>query len=121
MCRAPIFVTSSSFRALRYATQLLGVDARFATDPAVGYHGGKTGFTPLLEMAVLSASRVIVGSAGSTYPLEAANFGGTTAIVRDFGLYDSVSLGQRQQAIQGDCFNPSPPGASLLLPDGACS
>jgi hypothetical protein len=122
MCGAPVFVTSSSFRALRYASRLLGADARYTDNPDFVSHGGiRNGYlTPLLEMAVLSASHVIVGSAASSYPLEAANFAGTTAIIRDFGMYD-VAQELRQSTIQGDCSNPFPPGESLLLPHGSCT
>ena len=122
MCGAPVFVTSSSFRVLRYASRLLGADARYTDNPDFVSHGGiRNGYlTPLLEMAVLSASHVIVGTAGSSYPLEAANFAGTTAIIRDFGMY-SVAKELRQSTIQGDCSNPFPPGESLLLPHGSCT
>ena len=122
MCGAPVFVTSSSFRALRYASRLLGADARYTDNPDFVSHGGiRNGYlTPLLEMAVLSASHVIVGSAASSYPLEAANFAGTTAIIRDFGMYDAAQE-LRQSTIQGDCSNPFPPGESLLLPHGSCT
>ena len=122
MCGAPVFVTSSSFRVLRYASRLLGADARYTDNPDFVSHGGiRNGYlTPLLEMAVLSASHVIVGTAGSSYPLEAANFAGTTAIIRDFGMYN-VAKELRQSTIQGDCSNPFPPGESLLLPHGSCT
>ena len=98
MCGAPVFVTSSSFRVLRFASRLLGADARYADNPDFVSHGGlRNGYlTPLLEMAVLSASRVIVGSAASSYPLEAANFAGTTAIIRDFGMYPTIAKALRQ-------------------------
>ena len=122
MCGAPVFVTSSSFRVLRFASRLLGADARYADNPDFVSHGGvRNGYlTPLLEMAVLSASRVIVGSAASSYPLEAANFAGTTAIIRDFGMYP-IAKAMRQATIQGDCSNPFPPGESVLLPHGSCT
>ena len=122
MCGAPVFVTSSSFRVLRYASGLLGADARYTDNPDFVSHGGaRNGYlTPLLEMAVLSASHVIVGSAASSYPLEAANFAGTTAIIRDFGMYN-VAKELRQATIQGDCAKPFPPGESLLLPHGSCT
>ena len=123
MCGAPVFVTSSSFRVLRFASRLLGADARYADNPDFVSHGGvRNGYlTPLLEMAVLSASRVIVGSAASSYPLEAANFAGTTAIIRDFGMYPTIAKALRQATIQGDCSNPFPPGESVLLPHGSCT
>ena len=83
-------------------------------------HGGpNVQLQPLLEMAVLSASAVIVGSAGSSYPLEAANLANTSAIVKDFGLYN-VPEALRKATLQGDCAAPPPPGESLLLPRGAC-
>ena len=122
MCGAPVFVTSSSFRVLRYASRLLGADARYTDNPDFVSHGGiRNGYlTPLLEMAVLSASHVIVGTAGSSYPLEAANFAGTTAIIRDFNMYQ-VAKELRESTVQGDCSNPFPPGESLLLPHGSCT
>ena len=71
MCDAPVFVTSSSYRVLRRATELLGTDARYASNPDFVSHGGaRNGYlAPLLELAALSASRVVIGSAGSSFPL----------------------------------------------------
>ena len=121
LCGAPVFLTSNSYRCLRYGARLLGErDARWAADPTFGVHGGpNVQLQPLLEMAVLSASAVIVGSAGSSYPLEAANLANTSAIVKDFGLYN-VPEALRKATLQGDCAAPPPPGESLLLPRGAC-
>ena len=78
---------------------------------------------PLLEMAVLSASRVIIGSAGSSFPLEAANLAGSMAVVKDFGLYN-VAKELLEATEQGECGDP--PGwepdsvGSVLLPRGSC-
>jgi hypothetical protein len=125
MCDAPVFVTSSSYRVLRRATELLGNDARYASDPDVVAHGGaRNGYlAPLLELAVLSASRVVIGSAGSSFPLEAANLAGATAIVKDFGLY-KVAKELRAATVQGACDDPpawSPEATgSVLLPRGSC-
>lgn len=125
MCDAPIFVTSSSYRVLLRAVQLLGKDARYTANPDFVSHGGvRNGYlTPLLEMAVLSASRVIIGSAGSSYPLEAANMAGTTAIVKDFGLYH-VARELRVATVQGECADPPTwpidSRGSVLLPRGLC-
>ena len=125
MCDAPIFVTSSSYRVLLRAVQLLGKDARYTANPDFVSHGGvRNGYlTPLLEMAVLSASRVIIGSAGSSYPLEAANMAGTVAIVKDFGLYH-VSRELRVATVQGECADPPvwplDSRGSVLLPHGSC-
>ena len=126
MCDAPVFVTSSSYRVLRSATELLGKDARYMANPDFVSHGGvRNGYlAPLLEMAVLSASRVVIGSAGSSFPLEAANLAGATAIVKDFGLY-KVAKELRASTVQGECDDPPdwPPEAamgSVLLPRGSC-
>ena len=125
MCDAPVFVTSSSYRVLRRAVQLLGKDARYTANPDFVSHGGaRNGYlAPLLELAVLSASRVVVGSAGSSFPLEAANLAGATAIIRDFGMYN-VAKELRSATVQGSCDDPPdwPPEAtgSVLLPRGSC-
>ena len=124
MCGAPIFVTSNSYRVLRYATWWLGRDARWADSPHFGFHSGPgTGhLPPLLEAAVLSASAIIIGSAGSSYPLEAANLGNTSAIVKDFGLYHACPKPHIQATLQGECGRPPPATASgsVLLPSGSC-
>ena len=124
MCDAPVFVTSSSYRVLRRAVQLLGKDARYTANPDFVAHGGvRNGYlAPLLELAVLSASRVVIGSAGSSYALEAANLAGATAIIKDFGMF-SVPKELRTSTVQGNCDDP--PGWSLeesvLLPRGSCT
>ena len=125
MCDAPVFVTSSSYRVLRRAADLLGRDARYTNNPSFVSHGGvRNGYlAPLLEMAVLSASRVIIGSAGSSFPLEAANLAGSMAVVKDFGLYN-VAKELLEATEQGECGDP--PGwepdsvGSVLLPRGSC-
>jgi hypothetical protein len=125
MCDAPVFVTSSSYRVLRRAVQLLGKDARYTANPDFVSHGGaRNGYlAPLLELAALSASRVVIGSAGSSFPLEAANLAGATAIIRDFGMY-KVAKELRSATMQGSCDDPPdwPPEAtgSVLLPRGSC-
>ena len=126
MCDAPVFVTSSSYRVLRRAAELLGSDARYATNPDFVAHGGaRNGYlAPLLELAVLSASRVVIGSAGSSFPLEAANLAGATAIVKNFGMYH-VAKELRTFTAQGECDDPPdwPAEAttgSVLLPRGSC-
>lgn len=123
MCDAPVFVTSSSYRVLRRAVQLLGKDARYTASPDFVSHGGvRNGYlAPLLEMAVLSASRVVIGSAGSSFPLEAANLAGATAIIRDFGMY-KVAKELRTSTVQGNCDDPPdwPPEGSVLLSRGSC-
>jgi hypothetical protein len=123
MCDAPYFVTSSSYRVLRRATELLGKDARYTASPDFVAHGGaRNGYlAPLLELAVLSASRVVIGSAGSSFPLEAANLAGATAIIRDFGMYH-VAKELRAATVQGECADPPdlPPEGSVLLPRGSC-
>ena len=77
---------------------------------------------PLLELAVLSASRVVIGSAGSSFPLEAANLAGATAIIKDFGMY-KVAKELRSSTVQGECDDPPgwPSEGSVLLPRGSCS
>ena len=124
MCDAPIFVTSSSYRALLRAAQLLGKDARYAPNPDFVAHGGaRNGYlAPLLELAVLSASRVVIGSAGSSFPLEAANLAGATAIIKDFGMY-KVARELRAATVQGNCDDPPgwTPEESVLLPRGSCT
>jgi len=125
MCNAPYFVTSSSYRVLLRAAELLGKDARYATNPDFVAHGGarKGYLAPMLELAVLSASRVVIGSAGSSFSLEAANLAGATAIVKDFGMYH-VAKELRAATVQGECGDPPdwPPEAagSVLLPRGSC-
>ena len=79
---------------------------------------------PLLELAVLSASRVVIGSAGSSFPLEAANLAGATAIIKDFAMYH-VAKELRTFTAQGECDDPPdwPAEAttgSVLLPRGSC-
>ena len=104
--------------------RLLGSAARHA--PAeFGHHGSpRASYLPaLLEMAVVSASAIVVGSAGSSFALEAASMGGTPAIVRDFGLFTTPTEDARRDALQGDCAKPpplAPRRASVLLPEGAC-
>ena len=124
MCDAPVFVTSSSYRVLRRATELLGSDARYVDNPDFVSHGGaRNGYLmPLLELAVLSASRVVIGSAGSSFPLEAANLAGATAIIKDFGMY-KVAKELRSSTVQGSCDDPPgwPPEGSVLLPRGSCT
>ena len=127
MCDAPVFVTSSSYRVLRRATELLGSDARYASNPDFVSHGGaRNGYlAPLLELAALSASRVVIGSAGSSFALEAANLAGTTAITKDFGMFD-VAKELRTFTAQGECDDPPdwppdwPSKGSVLLPRGSC-
>ena len=124
MCDAPVFVTSSSYRVLRRATELLGSDARYTSNPDFVSHGGaRNGYlAPLLEMAVLSASRVVIGSAGSSFPLEAANLAGATAVIKDFDMY-KVAKELRKFTAQGECDDPPEwtPEGSVLLPRGSCS
>lgn len=124
MCDAPVFVTSSSYRVLRRATELLGKDARYTANPDFVSHGGaRNGYlAPLLELVVLSASRVVIGSAGSSFPLEAANLAGATAIIKDFGLY-KVARELRASTAQGECDDPPdwPSEGSVLLPRGSCT
>eukprot|EP00966_Prymnesium_polylepis_P214202 4960470-Prymnesium_polylepis.2 len=77
----------------------------------------------LLEFATLSASRIIVGTAGSSFPTEAANMGNTTAIIRALGiLYPVMSKALRRAAAQVECdiSAPTPPSNSVLLPPGSC-
>ena len=123
MCDAPVFVTSSSYRVLRRATELLGKDARYTANPDFVAHGGaRNGYLmPLLELAVLSASRVVIGSAGSSFPLEAANLAGATAIIKDFGMY-KVAKELLTSTVQGTCDDPPewPSEGSVLLPRGSC-
>ena len=118
MCGAPVFVTSSSFRVLRFASRLLGADARYADNPDFVSHGGlRTGYlTPLLEMAVLSASRVIVGSAASSYP-RGSDFAGTTAIIRDLACTRSPRHCARQPS-RAIAPTRSHPGKAFCCPMG---
>ena len=120
-CRVPVFVTSSSYQALTLASSLLGADAHWTADESFGMHTGpKAGHLPaLLEMAVLSASAAIIGTAGSSYALEAANMANTTAITRDdWQLYTVVD--PRAHPSQGACDALPRRGRSLLLPPGSC-
>ena len=72
---------------------------------------------------MLSASRVVIGSAGSSFPLEAANLAGATAIIKDFGMY-KVAKELRAATVQGECDDPPDwppePTGSVLLPRGSC-
>ena len=123
MCGAPIFVTSNSYRVQRHAARMLGNDARWAEDPTFSFHSGPGhGYMhAMLEMAVFSASAIIIGSAGSSYPLEAANLANTSAIVQDFHMYSSMPLQHRMSTLQGSCLRPPKTwGNSLLLPRGSC-
>lgn len=124
MCRAPIFVTSSSAAVLQRAVQLLGADARYSRDDAFTYHGAFTGthLAPLLEFATLSASRVVIGTAGSSFAAEAANMGNTTAIVRMMGGMFTMAT-QPTRFVQGECTMRElpPPADSVLLPRGSCA
>ena len=71
-------------------------------------------------MAVLSASAIVIASAGSTFPLEAANFANTTAIVKDFELF-TLQQEVRSATLQGQCDQPTlARQPSLLLPRDAC-
>ena len=123
LCKSPIYLTSNSFRAIRLGARLLGANARHAP-PKFGHHGSpRASYLPaLLEMGVVSASAIVVASAGSSFALEAASMGGTPAIVRDFGLFTTPTVDVRRDALQGDCAAPPPLAsrASVLLPEGAC-
>lgn len=122
MCGAPIFLTSNSYLVLRYAARKVGRDARYTANSSFGYHGAPGHYLPaLLEMAVLSASAVLIATAGSTFPLEAANLANTTALVQDFGMYpiDDAIL---NSSVQGQCDRPLlARQQSVLLPRDACS
>lgn len=121
-CSIPIFISSSSVRALRLAASLVGEDARWVREETFTFHTGpKAGYLPaLLEMAVLSAATAIVGTSGSSYAIEAANMGNVSAVLRHFNhLYGTVEL--PAFAEQGECDRPPPVrGQSLLLPAGVC-
>ena len=124
LCRAPIFVTSSSPAFLQRAGQALGDDARYAHDDSFTYHGAFSGthLSPLLEFTTLSASRVVIGTAGSSFPVEAAYVGNTTAILKAMnGIYSNVK--EPARFIQGECelTELPPPAESVLLPRDSCS
>ena len=108
----------------RGTLELLGSDARYTSNPDFVSHGGaRNGYlAPLLELAVLSASRVVIGSAGSSFPLEASNLAGATAIIKDFGMY-RVAKELRLATVQGNCDDPPgwAPEESVLLPHGSCT
>ena len=120
MCNAPIFVSSSSWQALRHAIHKLGPDARYAPNEDFGFHSAPGHhLPPLLEMAVLSASTVLIGTAGSSFAVEAGNLGNLTVILRDFNLFHAGPAELRQQ--QGSCDRPELGiGQSLLLSRGMC-
>ena len=124
LCKSPIYLTSNSFRAIRLGARLLGADARHAPSAKFGHHGSpRSSYLPaLLEMGVVSASAIVVASAGSSFALEAASMGGKPAIVRDFGLFTTPTEDMRRDALQGDCAAPPPLAGrtSVLLPEGAC-
>lgn len=128
-CRAPIFLTSSSPRTLHLAARIVGADARFATDDSFTQHSSAaaaSSYLPaLLEFATLSASRVVIGTAGSSFALEAANMANTTAVVKDLYPLYPVEHELREAAIQGKCASGvgealPPVGDSILLPRGSC-
>ena len=120
MCNAPIFVSSSSWQALRHAIHKLGPDARYAPNEDFGFFSAPGHhLAPLLEMAVLSASTVLIGTAGSSFAVEAGNLGNLTVILRDFHLFHAGPAELRQE--QGSCDRPElGRGQSLLLSRGMC-
>jgi hypothetical protein len=121
---AAVYVTSNSLRVRRVAAKLLGGRARWTKEAKFGHHVGPAfGYVPaLVEFALLSASASIVGSAGSMFALEAANAGNVSAIVRDWGLYGTVSTKLRRSTVQGHCDDtPRAPTASVFVSHGACA
>ena len=86
---------------------------RIHLDPTV------TPLTLRSTRSVLSASAAIIGTAGSSYALEAANMANTTAVTRDdWQLYTVVD--PRAHPSQGACDVLPRRGRSLLLPPGSC-
>ena len=120
MCNAPIFVSSSSWQALRHAIHKLGPDARYAPNEDFGFHSAPGHhLPPLLEMSVLSASTVLIGTAGSSFAVEAGNLGNLTVILRNFDLFHAGPAELRRE--QGSCDRPElGSGQSLLLSQSMC-
>lgn len=100
-------------------------------------HDASSTLNALLELAVLSGSAAILGTAGSSFPAEAGRLGGVpVTLQRDFDLFD-LNSGKRPpvdlwygaeagSTSSGECDVLPPtltwePRGSVLLPTGACA
>ena len=79
-----IFATTNSPDVLRI---LRSTDLKYGQDESFMRHSSsRVGYLPaLLEFATLASSRFVIGTAGSTFSREAANFGGISSVMMDHG------------------------------------
>lgn len=82
--RCDIFATTNSPTVLRV---LRSTEIKYERNESFMRHSSPhTGYLPaLLEFATLATSQFIIGTAGSTFAREAANFGGISSVMMDHG------------------------------------
>lgn len=106
------FLTTNSHRVAKH----LEADGhRTSTDRRFMAHSGpRSGYLhALLEFATLSLSRAVVGTAGSSFALEAAHMGGVRPTMRNFATFNAIAPSLQIQ--MGNCSFVPPYGHSVFI------